>query len=438
LISPSRRAVLLVLAGAPVALVFALVAPRFWVAGPLWALAVAALLGVDGWLAPRRGEVSFRLDAPADLAAVGAPGGAVLFTAFAGKRPRRMEAALEVNAKLALSPARVRLDLAGPEPAAAAFALAPVRRGEGRVERAWARWTGPLGLLQVQASAALDTVVRVTPNLAAVRQEAMRLFSRHAVLGQKVRPDAGDGFEFHSLRDFETGMDVRAIDWKQSARHARLLAKQVHTEKNHPIMLALDAGRLMGDPVDGSPRLDRAINAALLIAYVALAMGDRVGLSAFDSRPRAVGRPVSGRGAFATLRHLAARVDYSAEETNFTLGLGAVGGALDRRALVVVFTEVADTTASELMIEAAGRLAHRHLLLFVLFEDAELEGYRARAPQQAPDVSRAVVADALLRERAVVIARLRRLGAEVVEAPAGGVGAALIDRYLHLKRMDRL
>jgi uncharacterized protein (DUF58 family) len=438
MIAPSRRAVLLVAVGAPVALAFALVAPAFWVAGPLWVLAVAALLGVDGWLAPRRGEVAFHLDAPADLAAVGAPGAATLLTEFAGRRPRRLEAALEVNAKLKLSPARVRLDLGDGAPARAAFALTPVRRGEGRVERAWARWTGPLGLLHVQASAALDRVVRVTPNLEAVREQAMRLFSRQAVLGQKVRPDTGDGFEFHSLREFETGMDVRTIDWKQSARHAHLLAKQVHTEKNHPIMLALDAGRLMGDPVEGAPRLDRAINAALLIAYVALAMGDRVGLAAFDSRPRTVGRPVAGRGAFATLRHLAARVDYSTEETNFTLGLGAVGGALDRRALVVVFTDVADTTGAELMIEAAGRLAHRHLLLFVLFEDAELEGYRARAPKVAPDVSRAVVADALLHERAVVIARLRRLGAEVVEAPAAGIDAALIDRYLHLKRMDRL
>ena len=438
MISPSRRAVVLAALGAPVALALALFAPRFWVAGPLWALAVAALIGLDGWLAPRRGEVVFTLDAPADLAAVGPAVPATLVTAFAGKRPARLETALEVNAKLALSPARVRLDLSDDAPASAAFALSPVRRGEGRVERAWARWTGPLGLLHVQASAALDRVVRVTPNLAAVREEAMRLFSRHAVLGQKVRPDAGDGFEFQSLREFETGMDPRTIDWKQSARHAQLLAKQVHTEKNHPIMLALDAGRLMGDPVDGAPRLDRAINAALLIAYVALAIGDRVGLAAFDSRPRAVGRPVLGRGAFATLRRLAARVDYSPEETNFTLGLGAVGAALDRRALVVVFTDVADMTSAELMIEAAARLAHRHLLLFVLFEDTELEGLRARPPAEAADVSRAVVADALLRERALVIARLRRLGAEVVEAPAAHIGAALIDRYLNLKRLDRL
>ena len=135
---------------------------------------------------------------------------------------------------------------------------------------------------------------------------------------------------------------------------------------------------------------------------------------------------------------MAASVDYSAQETNFVLGLSAVGAVLDRRALVVVFTDVADPTSAQLMLESADRLSGRHLLLFVLFEDTELEAVRRAAPDTPADVSRAVTADALLREREVVVARLRRLGAEVIEASASRLGAALIDRYLTLKRLDRL
>ncbi len=135
---------------------------------------------------------------------------------------------------------------------------------------------------------------------------------------------------------------------------------------------------------------------------------------------------------------MAAAVDYSTEETNFILGLSAVGAVLDRRALLVVFTDFADPTSAQLMLESASRLSSRHLLLFVLMEDAELETVRRRAPETPADVSRAVTADALLREREVVVARLRRLGAEVIEAPAAAVGTALIERYLTLKRLDRL
>ena len=438
MITPTRRAVWLAVAGGPVALALGLVAPALWVAGPVWVLTLLALMAIDWTMAARRSDAGFILHAPEELAVAGAPGEARLEVSFSGRRPASVDTALEVDARLALHPAR-QITVAGTDgPFSARFRLSPVRRGEGQVARAWARWSGPLGLLNVQASAALRRVVRISPDLDAVRREALRLFSRTPLVGQKIRPEIGDGFEFQALREFQPGMDVRAIDWKQSARHGLLLAKEFRTERNQPIMLAVDSGRLMGEPVEGAPKLDRALNAALLIGYVALAMGDRVGLAAFDGRPRLVGKPISGRTAFATLRRLAAGVDYSSDETNFTLGLGAIGSALDRRALLVVFTDFADPTSAQLMLESAERLASRHLLLFVLFEDAELEAARARVPDVPQDVSRAVVADALLRERALVIARLRRMGAEVLEAKASLVGSALIDRYLALKRADRL
>ena len=439
MIYPTRRAVWLLAAGAPVTLVIALVAPALWVAGPVWILAVAALLGLDGALAPARGAAAFELQAPDALGAPDGEGEAALRVTLTARRtPARVEAALQTNARLAASPARTSADLLAGAPARAVFHLSAARRGEGRVERAWARWTGPLGLLYVQASVALDHVVHITPDLAAVREEAMRLFARNAVTGRKTRPDTGEGFEFQALREYAPGMDLRTVDWKQSARHGVVLAKEFRVERNHPVMLAIDSGRLMGEPVEGAPRLDRALNAALLIAYVALTMGDRVGLAAFDGHARTVGKPVAGRAAFRTLTRLASGIDYSTEETNFTLGLSAIGAALDRRALVVIFTDFADPTSAQLMLESAARLSQRHLLLFVLFEDAELEGVRRGAPMDPADVSRAVTADVLLREREIVVARLRRMGAEVLEAPANALGAGLIDRYLNLKRLDRL
>jgi uncharacterized protein (DUF58 family) len=436
-IYPTRRAVVLLVAGVPVALLLALVAPSLWVAGPAWILAVAALLGVDSLLAAPRASAQISVQAPEELAAPDGEGEATVGVVFGRRAPAAVETALEVNPKLRLTAARVAAEV-GAEGARAVFVLKPVRRGEGRLLRAWARWTGPLGLLHIQADARLNQVVRVTPDLQGVREEAMRLFARNALAGVKSRPNAGDGFELEALREYQPGMDLRSIDWKQSARHGLMLSKEFRVERNHPIMLALDSGRLMGEPVAGAPKLDRALNAALLIGFVALAIGDRVGLAAFDSRPRLTAKPIAGRSAFSALRRMAAQIDYGAEETNFTLGLSAVAGALDQRALLVVFTDFADPTSAQLMLESAGRLARRHLLLFVLFEDAELEAARAQALHDPADISRAVVADALLRERAVVVAHLRRLGAEVIEAPAATVGSRLLDHYLSLKRYDRL
>ncbi len=437
MIYPTRRAVILMATGAPFAFGVAAAAPSLWIAAAGWILSVLGLLGLDAWLAPSARSLEFALEAPLELATVAAPAPMALTLSFPGRSPRYVEATLKTNAKISAAPARRRGEVIE-KTARLTFFLGPVRRGEGRLERLWARWTGPLGLLHLQITAPLDQSVIVAPNIGGVRDEAMRLFARDAAFGQKAQIERGDGTEFHALKEFQPGMDLRAIDWRQSARHGQLLSKEYKTERNHPIMLVIDSGRLMGEPIGGAPKLDRALNAALLLGYVSLRMGDRVGLCAFDARPRLTGRPVSGAAAFPLIRRLAASVDYAPEETNFTLGLSAVSAVLDRRALVVVFTDFADMTSAQLMLEAAGRLTKRHLVLFVLPEDEPLERLVAAEPIEPADVSRAVVAAALLRERELVVARLRRLGVEVVEAPIDRIGPALLDRYLTLKRRDRL
>jgi uncharacterized protein (DUF58 family) len=105
---------------------------------------------------------------------------------------------------------------------------------------------------------------------------------------------------------------------------------------------------------------------------------------------------------------------------------------------VVVFTDFTDSTAAELMIENVTRLVRRHLVLFVVFRDEELEAIMRRAPITAEDVTRAVTAATLLRSREVVIERLRRLGAQIIDAPVARIGPALISAYLDLKRRELL
>jgi uncharacterized protein (DUF58 family) len=233
-------------------------------------------------------------------------------------------------------------------------------------------------------------------------------------------------------------MDRRAFDWKQSARHTHLIAKDYRTERNNNIVLAVDSGRAMCEPLGGLPKVDRAVSAALLTAFVALKEGDRVGLFAFDSRPRGSSKPISGERAFTILQRVAAGIEYSSNETNYTLGLATLMATLTRRSLVVVFTEFSDTISAELMLEAVGALLKRHLVLFVVLRDEELEEFTAAEPVEPDDVSRAVMAASLLRERRLVLARLRHLGAHVCEAKRDEAGPAVVGAYLDMKRRSLL
>jgi uncharacterized protein (DUF58 family) len=435
MIYPTRRCVVAALAGAPVALVVGLLQPGLWLAAPAWLLAVATLMLLDALLTPSAKAARIAFEAPGYLA-VAARATARLTVAFGarGRLPPGLETALDAEPRVGLLAVRG----VAQEPGVFAFDLQPERRGQAVFSEATVRWRGPLGLIWRQARQKLAATVPIGADIRRIEDEAVRMFSRDAMHGAKVQLDLGEGAEFHALREFHSGMDRRTVDWKQSARHQTLLAKEFRTERNHQIVMALDCGRVMSEPIDGAPRIDRAIHGALILAYAALRSGDRAGLFAFDDRPRLSTGALSSVSGFPLLVRQAAAIDYGTEETNYAFGLTSLSASLKRRSLVVIFTEFADSTAAELMIETAGRLIRRHLVLFVVMRDEELEALVTAAPDTSEDVARAVVAATLLRERDLVLARLRRLGAHIVEAPADRIGPDVLNVYLDLKRRDLL
>jgi uncharacterized protein (DUF58 family) len=429
---PSRRAVFAIVLGIPLALAAALAAPGLWTAGLAWSVLIVALVAVDLGLGLWGRTLSVEAAVP-DILGVGRRGRASFALSFRNAPPSQTEVELEGNDRLSIAPRQHVL----PRDAnhiSATFTLMPLRRGEARLERLWLRWTGPLGLAWIQQVHALSRNVPVIPDVESVREEAVRLFERNNDSGLQIRLDRGRGSEFHALREFQPGLDPRQMDWKTSARHNKPIVKEFRVEQNQHIVAVLDTGRLMSEPLAGQPRLDRALNAILLLAFVGLKLGDRFRLFAFDSRLRLRSGSVSGVRAFPALQRLAAQLDYSAEETNFTLGLTQLAGDIEHRSVIILFSDFSDTTSAELMLENVAQLLKRHIVLFVVFRDEELENLRGAEPESARNASCSVIADMLLKERELVMARLRQLGVEIVDAPVDRLGPGVISAYLALKQ----
>ncbi|MCJ2181556.1 DUF58 domain-containing protein, partial [Novosphingobium sp. 1949] len=317
-------------------------------------------------------------------------------------------------------------------------ALIPARRGTGRIGGVWLRWNGPLGLASRQFSGHWDKDLRVWPNVAAVRSPALQTFLKDAQFGLIARRMRGEGTQFEALAEYHPGMERRRIDWKASARHVHLFAKEYETERNNQIVFAFDCGQAMCEPVQGMPRLDRGVSAALATSYVALKGGDRVALFGFAARPELRTPFVTGSGAFHRLQRAAAGLDYRAQEPNFTLALATLAGQLQRRSLIVIFSDFTDLTSAQLMIESVGRLLKRHVVLFVTLADDELETIAGAAPDSLQELSEAVSADMLLRQRALVLRRLQQMGVDVIEASYATIGPRLIDAYLEIKRLGAI
>ena len=231
-------------------------------------------------------------------------------------------------------------------------------------------------------------------------------------------------------------MDPRSIDWKRSARHRSLLGKEMRAERNHSIVLALDNGYLMREEIDRLPKVDHHIAAMLSLAWAGVLGGDRIGLFAFDARPRVFEPPAGGRGAFTKLRAAAARLEYRSVETNFTLAMAHLHERLRRRSLIVVFSDFVDATTAELMIENVAMLNRQHLIVFATLRDPVLRALADGPPDSLGDVARAVSAAQMLHQRRLVFERLARLGVLCIEADQQALTGRLISTYLTIKARE--
>jgi uncharacterized protein (DUF58 family) len=423
----------LVACGLAVALLPAAGLPRAWPAVPVAWCVAAIVLGLDAAALALRARSRVRIDAP-DALYVGETD-ELACRIDPGPRATTIRAAVDLSDNLAPQPA-----IACPLPAAGAeirFPLAPLGRGRAGIERLWLAISSPLGLFRRTEVHEIGRECAVLPSLALVRGAAFRFFAdRSFRSGLKIERYTGDGTEFESLKEFVDGDDRRAVDWKASARHRELVCRHFRAERNHQLVIALDTGRLMSERIAGVPKVDHAIHAALLLAYTGLASGDRVGLFTFDARIGTEIRPLSGRPSIATLIRALASADYSEDETNYTLGLTALGRYTRRRSLVVLLTDFVDTITAELMVENVERVARRHVVVFVSIRDPLLDGIEAAPPDSVHALHRAVVARSLSVDREVIHRRLERMGIHALDAEPGRIGSALVNRYLDIKRRE--
>ena len=433
MIKPTRLAVTLFAAGIPPALILAIRTPHLWPLSLVYGVAILAALAGDAFaaLSPRDLGIDPVLPDRLYIGDRGEIGGAL--TARTRRHAIRFQILPEQTGILD-PPEMTDIVLEQGKTARFTIALTPRRRGQIRIERLWIRWWGPLSLVEITHHRVIARTIDVLANVRGVESAALQFFSREAIFGSKVQRERGQGTEFDALREYLPGMDSRFIDWKHSARHRKLLSKEFDTERNHQIVMAFDTGYLMREPVNGLAKLDHAINAGLLLAWISLRGGDLVGIYGFDAVVRHYLRPVRTLSSFGRIQQAVATLDYRAEETNFTLALAELNVRLRRRALVILFTDFVDTTTAELLIESLQRVANRHVVLFVTLKDAVLQNMVDTPPAKFEDVTKAVVAHDMLRDRGIVLERLERLGIHCLDVTTSGLSAGLINRYLMIKQ----
>ncbi|MGP3970765.1 DUF58 domain-containing protein [Streptomyces sp. 6N223] len=315
--------------------------------------------------------------------------------------------------------------------------LTPTRRGDRRAVRVTVRSRGPLGLAARQGSHEVPWTVRVLPPFTSRKHLPSKLARLRELDGRTTVLTRGEGTEFDSLRDYVPGDDVRSIDWRATARQSTVAVRTWRPERDRHLLLVLDTGRTSAGRVGDVPRLDAAMDAALLLTALASQAGDRVDLLAFDRRVRATVRGRTGTTVLPAVVRALTQLEPELIETDTHAMAAAAMADAPRRSLIVLFTTLDAAPVESGLLPILPQLTHRHTVLVASVADpriAEMAGTRGTIP----GVYEAAAAAQHEAERHRTAARLRKLGATIVEAAPADLPPAVADAYLALKTAGKL
>lgn len=318
-----------------------------------------------------------------------------------------------------------------------AYEARPLSRGEFSFARAELRLYSPLRLWQLTRRSGESSAVRVYPNFRALaRYTLLATDNRLSQIGVLQVRRRGEGMEFHQLREYRQGDAPRAIDWKATARSGRLISREYEEEKDQRVLLVIDCGRRMGAKDGELSHFDHTLNAALLLAHVALRQGDAVGMLTMGG----VSRYCEPRKSIAAL-HALLNHAYDIEPTlampDYELAASQIMTRMRRRALVIVLTNLRDEDDAALM-PALRLLRTRHLVVLASLREAIISrALSTRVDTFERAVTHAAAAD-YLESRDRVFRRIENTGAMTLDIEPERLPIALVNRYLGLKREGRL
>ena len=322
--------------------------------------------------------------------------------------------------------------------AQAKYRIRPTERGDLVIAPAEARVRSPFGLWQTTSRIGTEQTLRCYPDFAELADFALfATENRLSNIGVLHRRRRGEGLEFHQLREYREGDAMRQIDWKATSRRGRLMSREYEDERDQQIVFLVDCGRRMMARDGTLSHFDQALNAVLLLAYVALRQGDSAGLLTFaDSEPRYV----PPRKSRSTLNQFLATL-YDAQPTlrppDYHAAAIELSRRLKRRSLVVVLSNLRDED-EDTLLPALALLERKHLVLFANLRESALDEVKSQPVRDLEGALLYSAGAAYERDRAGALQAVRASGAMLMETTPDQLAVTLVNRYLDLKRSGRI
>lgn len=317
------------------------------------------------------------------------------------------------------------------------YRIRPLERGEMHFSKIQTLLDSRYRLWQRTLKLAEPITVKVYPNFATLAQYALLATDQHiTAMGIHKRRRRGEGQDFHQLREYRVGDTLRQIDWKATARTRKLIAKEYQEERDQAVVFLVDGSRRMRTRDGPLSHFDHALNAMILLAYVALRQGDAVGVQSFGGDLRWLA-PKKGSSFLNTLIHTVYDLQPTLQPADYTHAASLLMTRQRKRALLVLLTNLRDEDSDELFA-AIRLLKQRHVVLLASLREQVLDDLLKKPVENLSQARLYAATCHYLAARERCRGKLHKQGSLILDVPPKDLPIAVVNRYWDIKRSGRL
>ena len=317
------------------------------------------------------------------------------------------------------------------------YRICPLERGVLQFGPVQVLLSSPLKLWHINQHLEQAQSIKVYPNFANIAKYALLAHdNRVASMGIHQQRRRGEGQDFYQLREYRQSDNLRQVDWKATARHRRLISKEYQDERDQPVLFLLDCSRRMRTRDGALSHFDHALNAMILLSYVALRQGDAVGVHSFGGPNRWLAAK-KGQAMLNTVINSVYDLQPTLRPPDYSIAANQLMIRQRKRALIVILTNLRDEDSDDLL-PAIRLLSRRHLVLISNLREAILDDTLEQSIDSFSQARLYAATCHYLAERDRTQQLLRRQGAMILDNKPQDLPIAMVNHYMDLKRSGRL
>jgi len=310
------------------------------------------------------------------------------------------------------------------------YSFKPTKRGQFNLQCIHVRSRSLFGFWVRHLTVPVETQIHVYPDLHQLSHYALLArTNRLNLLGVRRTRKVGQDNEFERLREYTRDDHYRNINWRSTARHNKLIVQDYQNTQSQRIIFLIDCGRMMTNESADMTFVDHALNSMLMLSHVALSKGDSVGLICFSDKIHCFVPPRSGMSQMNQLLHASFNQFPRMVESRYDEAFLYLANRCNKRALVVLITNVVDEVNSQQVVQYMQTVSRRHLPISVMLRDHHIFD----EAEQTKSLYNAAAAAQILNWRHDVLNTLTHRGAFAMDVFPEDMTTPIINQYLEIK-----